>query len=164
MITYNKDLDIKNRTKFNVSMIFNPIECNELNFNCVICERKVSLNNSVSKRGEHLVCCECQYNKFKNYDDLIKFLEVEWLIMQGKIYLSDFLETLCPKSVVVNVRVLDSACNYDYIVTAPAFRLVNQENLSGDLIVLAIQYNKKSENYVVNVISETLIKKVSILY
>lgn len=84
--------------------------------------------------------------------------------MQGKIYLSDFLETLCPKSAVVNVRVLDSNCNYDYIVTAPAFRLVNQENLRGDLIVLAIQYNKKSENYVVNTISETLIKKVSILY
>lgn len=75
MIEYNKHLDIKNRTKFNISDFFNPVLVSEAKYNCVICERLVSLENSVSKEGKHLVCCECQYTKFKNYDDLIKFLE-----------------------------------------------------------------------------------------
>ena len=55
-----------NKKRFNRSMLFDDRQEKEI-FNCVICERNVSLSNSTSLDGLYLVCNECAYKYFNDY-------------------------------------------------------------------------------------------------
>ena len=66
---YNKAINNINKKRF----LLNILQLNK--FRCVLCKRKVDLDNSFSNFGHKLVCSWCLYTRFNNFKSYREWAE-----------------------------------------------------------------------------------------
>lgn len=77
---YNASVDVHNIETYRLN---GPVRDKAALYNCVLCEKVCSLNNSISDKGSRLICDRCANTKFPNLLRAFKWVEGWDRVLEG---------------------------------------------------------------------------------
>lgn len=70
MVVYDTAVDAENRKVFRQ---YKTARANDPLYRCVLCGEETCISDSMSRRGERLICMTCAETEFDTIDDAISF-------------------------------------------------------------------------------------------